>query len=227
MKVLALDTSSDACSVALQVDERVMERHEEMPREHTRLLMPMIESLLRDHKITLADLDTIVLGNGPGSFIGMRIGAAVAQGMAFGAGLKLIPVSSLAAIAAEAMQTLAAKRVLVAQDARMGDVYLATFAADDLGVPVAVGEAVLHKASEPVGHYIEGDTIAAGAGWDRCPELGEAARTSALDVAEIRFPRARFLLPGGLRDWQAGKAIRPEQLEPEYVRTQVARIPAA
>ena len=227
MKVLALDTSSDACSVALQIDDRVEDNHKELPREHTRLLMPMIESLMRDHEVALQDLDTIVLGNGPGSFIGMRIGAAVAQGMAFGAGLELVPVSSLAAVAAEAMQSMAAKRVLVAQDARMGEVYLAAFAADNLGNPVADGEVVLHKASDAIDAWADSDTIAAGAGWERCPELGKAARASGLDVADIHFPKARFLLPGGLRDWESGNAIAPEALEPAYIRTQVASIPAA
>lgn len=227
MKVLALDTSSDACSVALQIDDQVKDSHKELPREHTRLLMPMIESLMRDHELALADLDTIVLGNGPGSFIGMRIGAAVAQGMAFGAGLRLVPVSSLGAIAAEAMQSMAAKRVLVAQDARMGEVYLAAFAADDRGNPVADGEVFLHKVGDPVDDYTDDATIAAGAGWERCPELGKAARASGLDVADLHFPKARFLLPGGLRDWAAGKAIAPEALEPAYVRTQVASIPTA
>ena len=94
MKLLALDTSSIACSVAVRVDEVIIERHEEQPREHTRLLMPMIESSLDEAGTTLAGLDAIILGNGPGSFIGMRIAASVAQGLAFGAGLKIVPVSS-------------------------------------------------------------------------------------------------------------------------------------
>ena len=91
MKLLALDTSSVACSVALQIGDDVVERHEEQPREHTRLLMPMIESLLADAGVVLSDLDAIVLGNGPGSFIGMRIAASVAQGLAFGAALANCP----------------------------------------------------------------------------------------------------------------------------------------
>jgi tRNA threonylcarbamoyladenosine biosynthesis protein TsaB len=92
MKLLALDTSSIACSVALQVDEVVTERHEEQAREHTRLLLPMIRSLMEESKIELNELDAIVLGNGPGSFIGMRIAASVAQGLAHGSGLNNVPV---------------------------------------------------------------------------------------------------------------------------------------
>ena len=113
MNLLALDTSSIACSVAVKVDDKQFERHEEQPREHTRLLMPMIESSLDEAGITLADLDAIVLGNGPGSFIGMRIAASVAQGLAFGSGLKIVPVSSLAAVAAQVVAEHTACEVIV------------------------------------------------------------------------------------------------------------------
>ena len=100
MKLLALDTSSLACSVALEVDGTVIDRHEEQARAHTRLIMPMIRDQLEETSIRPEDLDAIVLGNGPGSFIGMRIAASVAQGLAHGAGLGIVPVSSLAAVAA-------------------------------------------------------------------------------------------------------------------------------
>lgn len=131
MKLLALDTSSVACSAALQLGETIVERHEERPREHTRILLPMVRELLAEGGISLGELDGIVLGNGPGSFIGMRIAAAVAQGLAFGAGLKVLPVSSLAAVAAEVFATGDAGEVLVAQDARMGEVYLGAFGRGD------------------------------------------------------------------------------------------------
>ena len=89
MKLLAIDTSSLACSVALQVDGAVIWRHEEQAREHTRILVPMIEEALAEGGARTTDLEGIVLGNGPGSFIGMRIAASVAQGLAHGAGLKI------------------------------------------------------------------------------------------------------------------------------------------
>jgi len=90
MNLLAIDTSSVACSVALQHGGDVAERHEEQAREHTRLLVPMIQELLQQASVELMDLDAIVLGNGPGSFIGMRIAASVAQGLAFGSGLEIV-----------------------------------------------------------------------------------------------------------------------------------------
>jgi tRNA threonylcarbamoyladenosine biosynthesis protein TsaB len=98
MKLLAIDTSSDACSVAVQAGDEVLETHVVEPREHTKILIPMIEELLQQADVVSSELDAVVLGNGPGSFIGMRIGASVAQGICYGAGLQIVPVSSLAAI---------------------------------------------------------------------------------------------------------------------------------
>ena len=144
MRLLALDTSSLACSAALMVDEAVTERHDVRPREHTRLLIPMLRALLEDSALTLRELDAIVLGNGPGSFIGMRIGASVAQGLAYGAGIDIVPVSSLAAVAAEVFATREAEEVTVAQDAHMQEVYLGRFRRDVSGLPVAVDAERLH-----------------------------------------------------------------------------------
>ncbi|MCH8335592.1 MAG: tRNA (adenosine(37)-N6)-threonylcarbamoyltransferase complex dimerization subunit type 1 TsaB, partial [Proteobacteria bacterium] len=89
MNLLAIDTSSNACSVAVQVGDENIEKHVVEPREHTKILVPMIEELLQEAGVVLSDLDAVVLGNGPGSFIGMRIGASVAQGICHGAGLRI------------------------------------------------------------------------------------------------------------------------------------------
>ena len=226
MNLLALDTSSNACSVALQVGEDIEVAHVVKPREHTAILIPMIEALLRDARMELADLDAIVLGNGPGSFIGMRIAASVAQGMAFGAGLKIVPVSSLAAIAAGTFAAHEGARVLVAQDAHMNEVYLASFARDEEGLPVAEGEVRLHKVTERLGNSIDGgDILAAGAGWQRYPELLEMNEQARKGLVDMLYPNARYLLGLGRRDWHAGGAISPHEVVPEYVRMQVAAKP--
>jgi tRNA threonylcarbamoyladenosine biosynthesis protein TsaB len=139
VKRLAIDTSSLACTVALRTGDTLIERHEEKPREHTQLLMPMIRDVLLEADVALTDLDAIVLGNGPGSFIGMRIAASVAQGLAFGAGLKIIPVSSLAAVAAEVFDQSDTDRVAVAQDAHMNEVYLGLYARGEDDLPQPMG----------------------------------------------------------------------------------------
>ena len=171
MRLLALDTSSDACSVALSNGDTTVFQHTVEPRAHTRRLIPMIEHTLHNARMTLADLDAVVLGNGPGSFIGMRIGASVAQGIAFGTGIDIVPVSSLAAVAAEAMLGSDADRVVVAQDARMNDVYLQAFDRGAGGLPAAVADVRLHPIDTTIDPALCADAIAAGGAWSRFPEF--------------------------------------------------------
>ncbi len=222
MKLLALDTSSVACSVAVQVGDDVVERHEEKPREHTRLLIPMIESVIKEADVALPELDAIVLGNGPGSFIGMRIAASVAQGLAFGAGLEIIPVSSMAAVAAQVFAQEDAVEVVVAQDAHMGEVYLGIYRLSD-DLPVEVMPERLQAAELITELQDEASTgrIAAGFGWQRYPELYAANQRSFAATSNILHPRACFLLGSGA----IGKAIRPEDVMPAYLRQKVAEKP--
>lgn len=225
MKFLALDTSSNACSVALQVGDDVTTSHVVKPREHTAILIPMIEEILRGAEVSLNDLDGIILGNGPGSFIGMRIAASVVQGMAFGAGLTVVPVSSLAVVAAETFATHDGARVVVAQDAHMNEVYLAVFSRGPDGLPVSEREVCLHKVTECMVDDVGVAMLAAGAGWRLYPELLNANQRLVDSEVDILYPNARYLLRLGIRDWSAGQAIAPEQVVPEYVRMKVAEKP--
>ncbi|MEX2124129.1 MAG: tRNA (adenosine(37)-N6)-threonylcarbamoyltransferase complex dimerization subunit type 1 TsaB [Woeseia sp.] len=229
MNLLALETSTIACSVALLYDGRVFERHVVKPKEHTRLLIPMIRAVLADGGAGLSDLDAIIPGNGPGSFIGMRIAASVAQGLAYGANLKLVPVSSLAAVAAETFHRTAADNVIVAQDAHMNEVYVARFEKGKQGLPVADGDAVLQPVARIEG--LEGGGAprwhAAGAGWQRYPELLQLNADRLAGTVDVLFPQARFLLAAGEAAWQAGAATDPGGLVPDYVRSRVASMPGA
>ena len=229
MKLLALETSSIACSVALQLDDVVTERYEEQPREHTRLLMPMIESVLAESNVKLTDLDAIVLGNGPGSFIGMRIAASVAQGLAFGSGLKIVPVSSLAAIAAQVIDQHEMAEVVVAQDAHMQEVYLGIYRPDTRKLPVAVSDERLHGVGNIVALdlSLEGPRVAAGFGWRRYPELFALNQEPIADLVPIDHPRARYLLPLGAAEFELGSAVRPQEIVPAYLRKKVAEKPVS
>ena len=227
MKLLALDTSSDACSVALQLDNTISETHVVEPKQHTRLLMPMIRDSLHDAGVQLQDLDAIILGNGPGSFIGMRIAASVAQGLAFGSGLKIVPVSSMAAVAAEVMETYSAAEVIVAQDARMNEAYLGIYRDDGDGIPTAVTDEVLQPIEKIDGLAAANaaELFAAGQAWKKYPALLELNRAAISEIVDVRYPKARYLLGLGTRAWQAGEAIAPENLAPAYIRTKVAEKP--
>ena len=227
MRLLALDTSSLACSVALQHDDEVIWRHEEQAREHTRLLVPMIEEVLAEAGVTAGELDAIVLGNGPGSFIGMRIATSVAQGLAHGAGIRIVPVSSMLAVAAEVVETGVAEAVAVSQDAHMDEVYLGLYAADHRGLPEGIGSERLHDQSVISELELEpGRFAAAGFGWQRYPVLLAANEDRIGNMSAVLYPHARFLLPLGRAVLEAGGAIAPQDIAPAYLRSKVAERPA-
>lgn len=229
MILLALDTSTVACSVAVLAGTTVVERHEEQPREHTRILVPMIRSALDEAGVAVADLDAIVLGNGPGSFIGMRIAASVAQGLAYGTGVSVAPVSSLAAVAARAFDVSAAQEVVVAQDAHMNEVYLGVYGRNDYGLPVALQPERLHGLGEiaELGADGAGSRVAAGAGWERYPGLREANRARVANDSGCLLPRAADLIRLGADQVRAGKTVRPQEVVPAYLRNKVAEKPAS
>jgi tRNA threonylcarbamoyladenosine biosynthesis protein TsaB len=221
MNLLAIDTSSNACSVAVTCGDEVIEKHVVEPREHTRILMPMIRELLQASNLDIAELDYVVLGNGPGSFIGMRIGASVAQGIAHASGAGLIPVSSLAAIAAEAQDRFDADQVVVAQDARMGEVYLGRYRVGARGLPEPLADEIIvpvGAVSELAGHW-----TAAGAAWRQIPALHEANRDRVANLVDIDFPRSLFVLRLGVAS--VDLAISPAELVPAYLRSKVAERP--
>ncbi len=226
MKLLALDTSSLACSVALQLDGKLIWRHEEKAREHTRLLVPMIEDVLREGDIAPADLDAVVLGNGPGSFIGMRIATSVAQGLAHGIGIPIAPVSSMLAVAAAVMQMEESEAVAVCQDAHMDEVYLGLYAAGDGRQPRLLGAERLHDQSVISELELEpGRFTAAGFGWQRYPRLLETNRPWLRAASAVSHPSARYLLPAGLAMVESGTTVNPQDVVPAYLRQTVAQPP--
>ncbi len=226
MKLLAIDTSSLACTVALLSGDDILERHEEQAREHTRLLVPMVREVLGE--VDVADLDAIVIGNGPGSFIGMRIAASVAQGLAHGGGLRVVPVSSLACVAAQVFDESDADEVVVAQDAHMGEVYLGAYRRGDGGVPVPVLDERLQTQTpiDELGRSSAGGRVAAGYGWQRYPALLAANEDRIGNTSAVLYPRARFLLPPGRAALAEGRSLAPEDLVPAYLRSKVAEKPA-
>ncbi len=227
MNLLALDTSSVACSVALQLGTGIFERHEEQAREHTKLLVPMIRSLLAEAKLSITDLDAVALGIGPGSFIGVRIGTALVQGITFGTQLQVVPVSSLAAIAAQVFSEHDAAAVVVAQDAHLREVYLGYYARGSDDLPVEIFAERLHG-QEPIAEledYIEGERVAAGYGWQRYPELFAANRDRIGRITGALHPRARYLLALGNKKLERDEAVMPRDVVPAYLRQKVAAKP--
>lgn len=185
----------------------------------------MITELLAEADVQSGELNAVVLGNGPGSFIGMRIGASVSQGLSYGAGIEIVPVSSLAAVAAEAFTQCDADCVVVVQDARMNEVYMGLFERGDLDLPISLGKEEIVATGAL---SISADQYAAaGAGWDRYPELKAANQGNISIQVHASYPDARHLLTLGRNAFDAGEGVAPASLTPAYLRTKVAEIPAS
>lgn len=200
-------------------------RYEEQPREHTRLLMPMIREVLEEAGVDLQDLDAIVLGNGPGSFIGLRIAASVAQGMAHGAGLRVAPVSSLAAVGLRAGSP--GDVVAVTQDAHLNEVYLGIYRIGEDKVLEPVTEERLQR--QQVIPELAGfeRVVAAGCGWQRYPELARLNAEHVDIFSDSLYPSADALLELGKAAVRQGGLLLPEEVNPAYLRQKVAEKPAA
>ncbi|HDO1319847.1 TPA: tRNA (adenosine(37)-N6)-threonylcarbamoyltransferase complex dimerization subunit type 1 TsaB [Aeromonas veronii] len=221
LKILAVDTATEACSAALLVGDKLFSRWEEAPRDHTRKILPMVQAVLEDAGISLSDLDAIAFGRGPGSFTGVRIGISVAQGLAFGAGVPLIGISTLAAMAQGAYRLDGAEQVLTAIDARMNEVYFGRYELID-GRMQLVGDEVV---SDPVALVdvrgkLAGRVTCVGTGFETYGET-LSGLADELAVSQVRFPAAEDMLPLARAAWLAGEAVPVELATPVYLRDKV------
>lgn len=215
--LLAIETSSSRCSVALGDGISIDEVAEERPRDHHAIILPMVSELLHGAGLRLRDLDAIAFGRGPGSFTGLRIAASITQGLAFGSGLPVIPVSSLQALAADAGERSGhrACEVVAAVDAHMGEVYWGRYAwtPTALGILDDDGLARAEGFSPP-----DADDTAplmlAGDAWRRYPQMNGREEASVIDAA----PTAREILRLAARV-ERGRWVDALHAEPVYVRT--------
>jgi tRNA threonylcarbamoyladenosine biosynthesis protein TsaB len=218
--LLALETSGLGGSVALYVDGHVTERAIASPREQTDVIVPYIDALLADAGIELGALDGVAFGRGPGSFTGLRIATAVAQGIGLALGTALLPVSSLAAIAQRLWREHGALNSLVCVDARMEEVFWAQYAV--IAGEVAVVGPERLSAPAAVEFRGEGPWIGAGSGFAAYPSaLGALASKAERILADVQ-PLARDLLPLALTALAAGQSCPLEQALPAYLRREDA-----
>jgi tRNA threonylcarbamoyladenosine biosynthesis protein TsaB len=221
VKILALDTATEACSVALGVGDRSIERYVEIERGHAEQILPMIDAVLAEGGLALAQLDAIAFGRGPGGFTGVRLAASVAQGLAFGADLGVVPVSDLAAVAQRVVQLdPGATRALVINDARMREVYWAAFNLE--GSPNLEGEERVNAPTDVVVAPVPGCWVAAGRGLAAWPELADRCRAAGATVRADLLPRASEVLALARPRVAAGEILGADAALPVYVRDRVA-----
>lgn len=222
-RILALDTATEACSVAIWNDGQIYSLFEVCPREHTQRVLPMVRQALAETGLKLTDLDALAFGQGPGSFTGVRIGIGIAQGLALGADLPMIGVSTLATMAQGAQRRTGATRVLAAIDARMGEVYWAEYQQDAAGVWLGEAtEAVLtpQQVQERT-QGLQGEWATAGTGWQTYPDLADHPTITRLD-GDMLLPQAQDMLPLACQQWASGRVVPVEEAQPRYLRNEVA-----
>jgi tRNA threonylcarbamoyladenosine biosynthesis protein TsaB len=217
LKILALETSTEYCSVALWRDGDVDAREALAGQRHSELLLPMVDELLKRHGIAVKDLDGIAFGQGPGSFTGLRIGCGVAQGLAFGAGLPVVGVSTLLALAEAAR----AARAVCCLDARMGEIYHAAYARSDGGWEVVHSPSLCAPADAPP---LPADSwTGCGSGFavhEAALKRRYAGQLSAI-IPEV-FPHASDIARLAALEFEAGRTVPAERAVPVYIRDKVA-----
>jgi len=217
VKLLALETATEACSAAVWVDGAVFERYELAPRRHAALILPMIEAVLAETGIKINQLDALAVGRGPGAFTGVRIALGIIQGIAFASDLPVAPVSTLAALAFGVARETGQMRVAAALDARMGEVYWGTWIIDGeigelLGLERVCAPA---QATAPPGEW-----FGAGTGWAAYSQILSQRLTVSGWQGDC-YPHAGDVVrlaaaPGGRSEW-----LTAEQVLPVYLRNQV------
>ncbi|MCB1800763.1 MAG: tRNA (adenosine(37)-N6)-threonylcarbamoyltransferase complex dimerization subunit type 1 TsaB [Gammaproteobacteria bacterium] len=221
MKLLAIDTTEDACSAALWLDGEIDERFELAPRRHSELILPMMDSLLADAGLTLGALDALAFARGPGAFTGLRIASSVIQGVAFGADLPVVPVSSLQALAQGAHIRHGADSVLCALDARMNEVYWGAFRVDPDSIMRAQSDEVVVPASDVAAPAGDGWS-AAGSGWRAHADVLEHRCRPLTAVYPDAMVHAGAVATLAAALFDEGAGVSAEQALPVYLRNQVA-----
>ncbi len=221
MRILALDTATEACSAAVLVDHEIVERYALAPRRHATLILPMIEAVLAEAGVATSDLDALAFSRGPGAFTGVRIATGVVQGIAFAADLPVAPISTLAAMARRAMNQHAVEGVVAAIDARMGEIYIARYRG------VSDGDVRLDGAER-----VCPPTAVAAVGSERWVGVGSGWATHAEPLSRRLgisrwwcdiYPRASDIAVLGARSYRCGELVAAEQALPVYLRDDVAK----
>ena len=237
MRLLAIETSTEACSVAVMAGGEVAERYELAPRRHAELVLPWAEALLADAGLRRAALDAIAVRRGPGAFTGVRLGISIAQGIALALDRPLVPVSTLAVLALGGLRgpgdagargtadagaaASAGDLVLAAIDARMGEVYAGAFARDGKGLRALDRERV--SAPEAVEPPAGGPWNGVGTGFAAAESaLARHLHDRLVSVDAAALPRAGDLARLAAIELAAGGGVAPERVEPAYLRDSVA-----
>ncbi len=222
MRILAVDTATERCSAALMLEDHIEERCQTAVRAHAELVLPMVEALLSAAGVSLAQLDALAFGRGPGGFTGVRVAAAMIQGLAFGVDRPVVPVSDLMALAVGAYRLYGSNRVLSCLDARMGEVYCCTYRVSAGGAISASGEELL-VTPERIQLPDAGPWFAAGPGLRvHGKTLMGRLHTELAGRDDTLLPAARDVATLAGQALARGQTVTAEAALPVYLRERVA-----
>jgi tRNA threonylcarbamoyladenosine biosynthesis protein TsaB len=222
LKLLAVDTSTPACSAALYIDGVIEESFVLAPKEHTKLILPMVDKLLSVAGLRPQQLTALAFGRGPGSFTGVRIATGVIQGIALGADLPIVPVSTLAALAQDYFDNSFVNVAFTAMDARMGEIFWSVYGRDGQGLAQLVEAETVTPASQVNFPQTPGGAI--GSGWTTySTELEHRLMGLIVERQAEVLPRARAIARLGVAGFACGDAVPAEQAMPVYLRDKVAK----
>lgn len=221
MRLIALETATEACSAALWIDgdlRWLLER--EAARRHGELLLEQVQRLLAEAGLVPAQIDAVAVGRGPGAFTGVRLGLGVAQGLAFATGIPVVPVSTLAALGQQGADR-GASEILAVMDARMQEVYWSLLHTESDGLVAAAAEFLTAPENVRV-HWQAGTRLALGSGLAAHPDLVGRLGLQAPEIDTAALPCAREVAILGAAAHARGEAVPPEQAQPVYLRDRVA-----
>lgn len=224
MKMLALDTASDACSVALLIDDVCHSEFVVEPRAHTRLILPMVERVLQQAGVALTEIDALAFGRGPGAFTGVRIATGVVQGLALAADKPVVPVSTLAAIAQQAYMQQQATHVLAAIDARMGEVYWGCYQSVAGIMQLQGEEQVVAPEAAPLPAFADKQWVGVGSGWQEYSGVLKPRFAEFIKQVHAEYlPAAEHIAYLAAASWRHGEAVDAALAQPVYLRNKVAQ----
>lgn len=222
MNILALDACTECCSAALLYQGQVFECVEMTQRGHSDLILTMMDELFKQAGTTISAIDAVAFGRGPGSFTGVRVGVGVAQGIAFARDVPVIPISTLAAVAQGVADDLDGEYIAVAMDARMGEIYCASYQLCDGLVTLLDQERVC-----PPEQFIpESDQkwLGVGTGWSEYEAiLRDDFSDNLAQVGIEYYPQASSILKLAQVEAKAGRLLPADQALPIYLRNNVAK----
>ncbi|AGH44847.1 tRNA (adenosine(37)-N6)-threonylcarbamoyltransferase complex dimerization subunit type 1 TsaB [Paraglaciecola psychrophila] len=219
MNILIIDTATEACSVALEVNDQIFKRFEICPQQHSQRILPMIDEVLKEANVTLQDLDYLAFGRGPGSFTGVRIATGVLQGLALGTGHKVVGISTLAAMAQQGYAENQTEQVTAAIDARMSEVYFGQYQLQN-NIMTLIGEEQVIPPQDAALLLKDNSSMAGvGTGWQAYSELNTASKVKVLTA--VLYPNALYMLPLAKALIAAGQAVEVEDIQPVYLRDKV------